>query len=64
MQGIVDSFNIDGITNISKIEKPTILPASFIGGPYDMQIRYIDAIVLAQTYGKPDFFIIMTRNPA
>ncbi|KAG7990742.1 hypothetical protein I3843_02G039400 [Carya illinoinensis] len=61
-QGIVDSINL-GQTNASRIGKRIILPSSFIGGPRDMQKRYLEAMTLVQRYGKPDIFLTMTCNP-
>ncbi|XP_042988822.1 uncharacterized protein LOC122316361 [Carya illinoinensis] len=61
-QGIVDSINL-GETNASRIGKRIILPSSFIGGPRDMQKRYLEAMALVQRYGKPDIFLTMTCNP-
>lgn len=40
-----------------------ILPSTFTGSPRELQQNFIDAMVLVQTYGKPDLFITMTCNP-
>ncbi|XP_042962415.1 uncharacterized protein LOC122296677 [Carya illinoinensis] len=61
-QGIVDSISV-GETNASRIGKRLILPSSFIGGPRDMQKRYMEAMTLVQRYGKPDIFLTITCNP-
>ncbi|KAG6645201.1 hypothetical protein CIPAW_08G106200 [Carya illinoinensis] len=61
-QGIVDSISV-GETNASRIGKRIILPSSFIGGPRDMQKRYMEAMTLVQRYGKPDIFLTITCNP-
>ncbi|KAG6646090.1 hypothetical protein CIPAW_08G169300 [Carya illinoinensis] len=61
-QSIVDSINV-GETNASRIGKRIILPSSFIGGPRDMQKRYMEAMTLVQRYGKPDIFLTITCNP-
>jgi hypothetical protein len=49
--------------NITKIGKMVILPSTFIGSPRSLHQNFIDAMVLVQTYGKPDLFITMTCNP-
>ncbi|KAG7992318.1 hypothetical protein I3843_02G121700 [Carya illinoinensis] len=46
-QGIVDSINL-GETNASRIGKRIILPSYFIGGPRDMQKRYLEAMALKE----------------
>lgn len=45
------------------VGKRTILPATFGGGPRDMNGRYMDAMALVRHFGKPDYFITMTCNP-
>ncbi|XP_073148065.1 uncharacterized protein [Henckelia pumila] len=44
-QRIVDNINC-GQNRRSEIGKRIVLPASFIGGPRDMRIRYLDAMAL------------------
>ena len=61
-QGIIDSIEI-GESRGSKVGRRIILPSSFIGGPRDMQKRYMDAMALVQRYGKPDIFLKITCNP-
>jgi hypothetical protein len=61
-QGIVDSINAGEVRG-SRVGKLIVLPPSFIGGPRDMQRRYLDAMALVQRYGKPDIFLTMTCNP-
>jgi hypothetical protein len=39
------------------------MPSSFIGGPRDMRRRYMDAMALVRSFGKPDIFLTMTCNP-
>ncbi|KAL7152777.1 hypothetical protein ABFS83_04G121300 [Erythranthe nasuta] len=63
-QGIVDSLHIDGDIGPSDIGQRLVLPSSFIGGPRDMQKRYVNAMSLVQKFGKPNLFITMTCNPA
>ncbi|CAI5440372.1 unnamed protein product [Caenorhabditis angaria] len=41
-----------------------VLPASHTGSPRDMVAQYQDAMAVVARYGKPDFFITMTCNPA
>lgn len=60
MQGILDSGECSG----SKIGQRVILPASFIGGQYDMKRRHVDAMSLVQKFGKPNIFLPMTCNPS
>ena len=38
------------------------MPTSFICGPRDMRIRYMDAMTLVQCFGKHDIFLTMTCN--
>ena len=54
-QSIIDSIHV-GETHGSRVGRRIILPASFIGGPRDMQKRYMDAMALVQRFGKPDIF--------
>ncbi|KAG7977774.1 hypothetical protein I3843_05G047700 [Carya illinoinensis] len=61
-QGIVDTITL-GETDASNVGKQIILPSSFIGGPRDMQKRYMEAMALVQRYGKPDIFLTTTCNP-
>ncbi|KAG6620484.1 hypothetical protein I3842_Q066400 [Carya illinoinensis] len=51
-QGIVDSINL-GETNASRIGKRIILPSYFIGGPRDMQKRYLEAMKEISTQFLP-----------
>ncbi|KAJ1684991.1 hypothetical protein LUZ63_016381 [Rhynchospora breviuscula] len=61
-QGIMDSIH-SGEVRASQTGKRIMLPGSFIGGPRDMQRRYLDAMALVQRFGKPDIFLTMTCNP-
>ena len=61
-QGLVDSLKI-GCARGADIGKRIVLPATFIGGPRDMQRRYMDAMSLVRKFGKPDIFLKMTCNP-
>ncbi|XP_070013986.1 uncharacterized protein [Nicotiana sylvestris] len=63
LQGLLDILRC-GEKEVSKIGKKTFLPVTFIGGSRDMRRRYMDAIALVQYFGKPDFSITMTCNPA
>ena len=60
-QGIIDSIHV-GETRGSKVGCKIILPTSFIGRPRDMRKRYMDAMTLAQRFGKLDIFLTMTCN--
>ena len=62
LQGIMDSVSL-GQTLGSKVGRRIYLPASFLGGPRDMRRRYLDAIALVQTYGKPDIFLDQAMQP-
>ncbi|XP_042979937.1 uncharacterized protein LOC122310117 [Carya illinoinensis] len=61
-QGIVDTITL-GEIDASNVGKRIILPSSFIGGPRDMQKKYMEVMGLVQRYGKPDIFLTMTCNP-
>ncbi|KAL4580186.1 hypothetical protein LXL04_016368 [Taraxacum kok-saghyz] len=61
-QGVVDSTTAGDVPT-SMIGQRVVLPASFIGGPRDMQRRFLDAMDLVQYGGKPDIFLTMTCNP-
>jgi hypothetical protein len=54
---------LDGDIRAEKVDKRTVLSASFIGGPRDMRRRYMDAMTLVRKFGKPDIFITMICNP-
>ena len=47
-----------------KVGRPVILPSSFGGGARAMQMHYQDAMAIVRQYGKPDYFITFTANPA
>ena len=53
----------DGQAPASNMGTPTILPASFQGGPRHMQQCYQDAMAIVRRHGKPDFFVTFTCNP-
>ncbi|XP_021761053.1 uncharacterized protein LOC110725888 isoform X2 [Chenopodium quinoa] len=61
-QGLVYTLE-GGEANASNVGQCVILPPSFLGGPCDMQRRYLNAIAFVQRFGKPDLFITMTCNP-
>ncbi|CAI9296959.1 unnamed protein product [Lactuca saligna] len=61
-QGVVDYFNV-GEAQPSRVGQRVVLLASFIGGPCDMQRRFLDAMTLVQDDGRPDIFLTMTCNP-
>lgn len=52
-----------GEVQSNRVGQLIVLPASFIGGPRDMQRRFLDAMALVQDAGKPDIFLTMTCNP-
>ena len=47
-----------------KVGRPVILPSSFVGGARAMPMNYHDALAIVREYGKPDFFVTFTANPA
>ena len=47
-----------------KVGRPVILPSSFVGGARAMQMNYQDALAIVREYGKPDFLVTFTANPA
>ncbi|KAL6513967.1 hypothetical protein OROHE_019423 [Orobanche hederae] len=53
----------DGNLSGEKIGQKFVLPSSYIGSPWDMQRRYLNALALVSEYGKPYFFITVTCNP-
>lgn len=40
-----------------------ILPSSFVGSPRYMRERYLDAMAVVRTFGKPSLLITVTANP-
>ena len=60
-QGLVDSMH-SGEGSTENVRRRTVLSSTFIGGPRDMRLRYMDAMALVQKYGKPDIFLTMTSN--
>ena len=48
----------------SLIGKPVILPATFGGSPRALHQSYLDSMCLVARFGKPDFLITITANPA
>ncbi|XP_062198863.1 uncharacterized protein LOC133901533 [Phragmites australis] len=61
-QGLVDNLHA-GERRADAIGKWTVLATSFIGGPRDKRLRYMDAMALVRKYRKPDVFLTMTCNP-
>jgi hypothetical protein len=61
-QGLVDN-DCNRAEDASEVGKRTVLSPTFIGGPHDMRLRYMDAMALVRKYGKPDVFLTMTYNP-
>ena len=48
----------------STIGRRVVLPASYAGSPGALQQSYYDAMAMVREFGKPDFFITITANPA
>ncbi|XP_075469185.1 uncharacterized protein LOC142502199 [Ascaphus truei] len=57
-----DAVGNDG--NVDNIGKMFILPATFTGSPRHMHEYAQDAMAYVRAYGRPDFFITFTCNPA
>ncbi|XP_075465454.1 uncharacterized protein LOC142499645 [Ascaphus truei] len=57
-----DAVGNDG--NVDNIGKMLILPAAFTGSPRHMHEYAQDAMAYVRAYGRPDFFITFTCNPA
>ena len=59
--------NVDAVAasdHDQSVGQRVILPATFTGSPCDMHRHYQDAIATVRKYGKPDYFITVTCNPA
>jgi hypothetical protein len=56
-------FNIPGITDIERVGRSVILPASFTGSPRDYNGNYMDAMAICREFRKFDLFITCTKNP-
>ena len=57
---------VDAITGqvpLEDIGKSFILPHTHIGSPRNLYQRYLDAMSIVRTFGKPDLFITFTCNP-
>ena len=63
-QGLADSFVNQGDIDLDSLGKRVILPSTFAGSPRHMTELYQDAMAIVRAFGKPDFFITMTCNPA
>ncbi|GFT13405.1 helitron_like_N domain-containing protein [Trichonephila clavipes] len=50
--------------NLSELGKMVILPSTFTGSPRHMHEYTQDAMTYVRAYGRPDFFITFTCNPA
>ena len=60
LQGVLDAMHNETARDIGS---RVVLPASFAGGPRDMNARYQDAMAIVRSLGNPDLFITMTCNP-
>ena len=60
-QGIIDSIEVSESREYKVGERIILL--SFTRGLRDMKKRYIDAMSLVQTFGKPDIFLTIICNP-
>jgi hypothetical protein len=60
LQGMMDAMGNELARNLGN---QVILPASFTGGPRDMNSRYQDAMAIVRSLGTPDLFITFTCNP-
>jgi hypothetical protein len=57
---IVDTLKA-GETRASEIGRLIVLPRNFNGGECDVQARFLDAMTLVQRFGKPDYFVAISR---
>ncbi|KAG2209273.1 hypothetical protein INT47_005565 [Mucor saturninus] len=62
-RGLQDAVAHDD-NDTTSLGRKIILPSSFIGGPRHMSQLYQDAISIVRRFGKPDYFITFTCNPA
>ena len=51
-------------SDVDKVGRSVILPASHIGSPRDQHSQFQDAMAIVRRYGKPDLFVTFTCNPA
>jgi len=63
-QGLADTLANQGDMDMASLGKRVILPSTFAGSPRQMTELYQDAMAIVRAFGKPDFFITMTCNPA
>ena len=62
---MVDAMNHPSYKEgVTPIGKRIVLPSTYPGSPRAMTQNYLDAMALVRRYGKPDYFITMTANPA
>ncbi|GAA0141443.1 hypothetical protein LIER_35395 [Lithospermum erythrorhizon] len=60
-KGVVDSV-LFGVQKGGYVGTHVYLPPTFIGGPRDMWLRYLDSMSLVQEFGRPDLFFTITCN--
>jgi len=63
-QGLADTLANQGDMDLASLGKRVILPSTFAGSSRQMTELYQDAMAIVRAFGKPDFFITMTCNPA
>ena len=60
-----DRINNDDEIDLHHVGRErVVLPSSFCGGPRGMKMKMQDCLALVRRFGKPDFFITFTCNPA
>ena len=62
-RGLQDAIAHDD-TNASSLGRKVVLPSTFIGSPRHMAQLYQDSMSIVRRFGKPDYFITFTCNPA
>jgi hypothetical protein len=62
--GVVDQVLQHDEVDLNSLRQRVVLSSSYTGGPRYMAQLYQDALAIGCTYGKIDFFITVTANPA
>ena len=64
-KGLADYVTgLDEGTGQHRIGQRVILPSTYPGAPRALQQNYLDAMAIARKFGKFDYFITCTANPA
>lgn len=62
--GLSDAINRRAEAEGLRTGRMVILPSTFSGSPRNMMQNYQDAMAIVRKFGKPDYLITMTCNPA